>query len=85
MLGSAAKLICGQALHSLLGLDSDSKANNNYQDQTWRPIASIDTLICNEISMMSAELLGKLNGIFTTCTKEENQSTPFGGKKCHVV
>ena len=32
--GSAAKLIYGQTLHSLLGLDCDLKANINYQDQT---------------------------------------------------
>ena len=55
--GSAAKLIYGQTLHSLLGLDCDLKANINYQDQTWRSITSTDMLICDEISMMSAELL----------------------------
>ena len=78
--GSAAKLIYGQTLHSLLGLDCDLKANINYQDQTWRSIASTDTLICDEISMMSAELLEKLNEIFTACPEGENQAKPFGGK-----
>ena len=78
--GSAAKLIYGQTLHSLLGLDRDLKANINYQDQTWRSTASTDTLICDEISMMSAELQEKLNEIFTACAEGENQAKPFGGE-----
>ena len=70
--GSDAKLIYGQTPHSLLGLDCDLKVNINYQDQTWRSIASTDTLICDEISMMSAKLLEKLNEIFTACAEGEN-------------
>ena len=76
--GSATKLIYSQTLHSLLGLDCDLKANINYQDQIWRSIASTDTLICDEISMMFAELPEKLNEIFTACAKGENQTKLFG-------
>ena len=46
----------------------------------WRTIASIDTLICDEVSMMSAELLEKINEIFSACAHQENQNKPFGGK-----
>ena len=85
--GSAAKLIIGQTLNSLLGLDCDLKTNINYPDQTWRYIASTDTPICDEVSMMSAELIEKLNEMFTACAEGENQSKPLGGKMscCSVI
>ena len=78
--GAAAKLINGCTLHSFLSLDCDLNVSINYQDQMWRTIASIDTLICDEVSMMSAELLEKINEIFSACAHQENQNKPFGGK-----
>ena len=78
--GSAAKLIYGQTLHSFLSLDCDLKAAINYQDQTWRSIASPDTIICDEASMLSAEILENLNEICTACVEGDNQAKPFGGK-----
>ena len=78
--GSAAKLIYGQTLHSFLSLDCELKATINYQDQTWRSIASTDTIICDEASMLSAELTEKFSEICIACAEGDNQSKPFGGK-----
>ena len=78
--GSAAKLIYGQTYHSFLSLDCDLKVAINYQDQTWRSIASTDTIICDEASMLSAEILEKLNEICTACVAGDNQEKPFHGK-----
>ena len=63
-----------------MSLDCDLEATINYQDQTWKSIASTDTVICDEASMISAELLEKLNEICIACSEGDNQIKSFGGK-----
>ncbi len=77
--GSAAKLIGGQTLHSVLALDGELKTSMTYKDQIWRRISTITTLIVDESSMMSAELLEKTEEICSECC-EKSTDKPFGGK-----
>ena len=43
-------------------------------------ITATDTLIVDEVYMMSAELFKKTDEIFRACTEEDKQDKPFGGK-----
>ena len=78
--GSAAKLIYGRTLHSYLGLDSILQTSMKYEDQTWRSLSTAGSLIVDEISIMSAEILERVDEIFRACTNKAGQHKPFGGK-----
>ena len=77
---SAAKLVNGRTLHSFLSLGCQLMSSIKYDDQTWRSITATDTLIVDEVSMMSAELFEKTDEIFRACTEEDKQDKPFGWK-----
>ena len=78
--GSTAKLILGRTLHSFLGLDCEFNTSIKYGDQTWRSINSTDTLIVDEVSMIPAEILEKVDEIFRACAEGSSQGKPLCGK-----
>ncbi len=77
--GTAAKLIGGQTLHSFLAVDGELKCSMTYKDQNWRRIAAVNTLIIDETSLMSAELLEKAEEICSECCEKPSNKL-FGGK-----
>ena len=80
MSDSAAKLVNGRTLHSFLSLGCQLMSSIKYDDQTWRSITATDTLIVDEVSMLSAESFKKTDEIFRACTEEDKQDKPFQGK-----
>jgi hypothetical protein len=78
--GNAAVLVGGQTIHSFLNF---LNCNLSYQDQTWHSIASTQAIIIDEVSMLSGELLEKVDEICRQTTQGSLKMKPFGGK--HVI
>ena len=86
--GCAASLINGQTVHSYLSLGINKTLNeiykelNNKQIQKLRLLKSLKTLIIDEVSMMSNELLELIDGLFKMIKSNE---LPFGGIQIIMV
>ena len=78
--GNAAKLIGGQTIHSFFKMSTMLETHFNYRDQTWSGISSTDVIIIDEVSMMSAELLEKIDLICREVSTPPSNLKPFGGK-----
>jgi hypothetical protein len=57
--------------------------NLSYQDQSWHSIASTQAIIIDEVSLMSGELLEKVDEICRQSAQGSLKIKPFGGK--HVI
>lgn len=77
MTGAAAVLIGGKTLHSTLGIgiarESSDKLAKKVSRQTW---TDLKLLVIDEVSMLSAELLDKIEHITRIVRKND---LPFGG------
>ena len=78
--GNAALLIGGQTIHSFFLLNPELQSRIQYEDTSWKAIALTDTIIIDEISMMTAELLEKIESICRETVIEKNKQKLFGGK-----
>jgi hypothetical protein len=77
--GAAAVLIGGSTVHSFAGINvyaKTTKENVTSAQQADDPTASIVLLIIDEVSLVSAEFLGKLS---STLQRKRNNTSPFGG------
>jgi PIF1-like helicase/Helitron helicase-like domain at N-terminus len=78
--GVAAMLIGGQTLHSALqvrGSEVDGYTTLMFKPEgRWSEIQKIEVLIVDEVSMISAQLLDFVNGLFQ---RGHQQRKPFGG------
>ena len=79
--GNAAVLVGGQTIHSFFKIGIDLNCNLSYQ--TWHSIASTQAIIIDEVSMMSGELLEKVDEICRQTAQGSLKMKPFGGK--HVI
>ncbi len=86
--GCAASLINGQTLHSYLSLGINKSLNDIYKDLNTkniyklRSLKSLETLIIDEVSMMSNELLELVDGLFKMI---KSNIMPFGGIQIIMV
>ena len=77
--GAAAVLIGGSTVHSFAGISAyvtKVKENVSTAQQADDPTASIVLLIVDEVSLVSAEFLGKLS---STLQGKRSNNSPFGG------
>lgn len=76
--GSAAILVDGCTLHSWagIGIKASTKRNLSAAQLADDPVNSTVVLIIDEISLVSAELLGRLSN---TLQRKRNSNKPFGG------
>jgi ATP-dependent DNA helicase PIF1 len=86
--GCAASLINGQTLHSYLSLGVNKSLTDIYKDLNTkniyklRSLKSLETLIIDEVSMMSNELLELVDGLFKMI---KSNIMPFGGIQIIMV
>lgn len=86
--GCAASLINGQTLHSFLLLGIDKSLKDIYNDLSkkyipkFKILKSLQTLIIDEISMMSNELIELINELFKLI---KSNLLPFGGIQIILV
>jgi ATP-dependent DNA helicase PIF1 len=86
--GCAASLINGQTLHSFLLLGIDKSLKDIYNDLSkkyipkFKALKSLNTLIIDEISMMSNELIELINELFKLI---KSNLLPFGGIQVILV
>ena len=86
--GCAASLINGQTLHSYLSLGINKSLKDIYDDLNkknipkLRLLKSLKTLIIDEVSMMSNELLELIDGLFKMI---KSNNLPFGGIQIIMV
>ena len=86
--GCAASLINGQTLHSFLLLGIDKSLKDIYNDLSkkyipkFKSLKSLNTLIIDEISMMSNELIELINELFKLI---KSNLLPFGGIQVILV
>jgi len=86
--GCAASLINGQTLHSYLSLGINKSLNDIYKDLSsknipkMRLLKSLKTLIIDEVSMMSNDLLELIDGLFKMI---KSNTLPFGGIQIIMV
>lgn len=86
--GCAASLIKGQTLHSYLNLGINKSINEIYKDLSTKYISkmrllkSLQTLIIDEVSMMSNELLELIDNLFKLI---KSNDLPFGGIQIIMV
>lgn len=74
--GAAAVVIGGNTLHSALGIGIGRGTPNELARKSGKKFCDIKLLIIDEISMMSAELLDKIECVARIARKSEE---PFGG------
>jgi ATP-dependent exoDNAse (exonuclease V) alpha subunit len=86
--GCAASLINGQTIHSFLLLGIDKSLKDIYNDLSkkyipkFKLLKSLNTLIIDEISMMSNELLELIDALFKLI---KSNNLPFGGIQVVMV
>lgn len=86
--GCAASLINGQTIHSYLSLGINKSLNDIYKDLNTkyifklRLLKSLNSLIIDEVSMMSNELLELIDGLFKII---KSNILPFGGIQIIMV
>jgi ATP-dependent DNA helicase PIF1 len=86
--GCAASLINGQTIHSFLLLGIDKSLKDIYNDLSkkyipkFKLLKSLNTLIIDEISMMSNELLELIDTLFKLI---KSNNLPFGGIQVVMV
>lgn len=86
--GMASKNIGGQTIHSLLGLNGKelflhaSDLISNYKESKKNYLRELDTIIIDEISMVSSPIFDLIDKVFQAIM---GNMKPFGGKQLLVI
>ena len=82
-IGVAAHLVRGTIVHHSFALDHDLQSMMDYASKAEAQLQRTDLIVIDECTMLTADMLYKIQEIYYEVRKEPKRSKHFGGK--HIL